>query len=140
MGKTLIQQARGHGSLTFRIRPHAYIYRITYPRLDAKGKAKIVKLFNSAAHSAPLVKILIDKESFFSPACDGIYEGQEIMIDEKREGGKIETGDILKLKDIPVGTKICNIELSPGSGGKYMRSSGSCAVISGKEKDLQEEP
>ena len=138
MGKRITQQARGKGSLTFRVKPHAYRFRITYPSLTSKGKAKIIKLFNSAAHSAPLVKILIGKESFFCPAVDGIYEGQEIMIDEKREGDKIEKGDILRLKEIPLATRVCNIEHSPGSGGKYMRSSGSSAIIvSNDEKGVE---
>ena len=45
MGKSLIQQARGRGSLTYRVRPRAYRFRITYPRLSTEGKAKIIKLF-----------------------------------------------------------------------------------------------
>ena len=133
MGKNLTQQARGKGSLTFRVKPHAYRYRISYPRLDSIGKAKIISLLNSPAHSAPLAKIQIKEEIFYVPAADGVYEGQEIMIDAKREVDKFENGDILKLKDIPIGTRIFNIESSPGSGGKYVRSSGYYAVILSKE-------
>lgn len=135
MGKNLIQQARGRGSLTFRVRPIAYRYRISYPRLDLRGKGKIIKLLNSPAHSAPLAKIQIEKEIFYVPAADGIYEGKEIMIDEKREGNKTENGDISKLKDMPIGTNIFNIEVSPGSGGKFVRSSGCYGVISGKDEN-----
>ena len=133
MGKNLIQQARGKGSLTFRVRPRAYRYRISYPKLNLIGKGKIIKLLNSPAHSAPLVKIQIEQEIFYIPAADGVYERQEIMIDEKREGDKFENGDILKLKDIPIGTRIFNIESSPGSGGKYVRSSGCYGVILSKD-------
>jgi len=133
MGKNLTQQARGKGSLTFRVRPRAYRYRIGYPRLDLTGKGKIISLLNSPAHSAPLVKIQIEKEIFYIPAAYGVYEGQEIMIDQKREGDKIENGDILRLKDIPLGAKIFNIEASPGSGGKYIRSSGCYGVIFSKD-------
>ena len=69
MGKRITQQARGKGSLTFRVRPRAYRYKISYSSLKTEGKAKIVKLFNSSAHSAPLVKIQVDgKESFICPA------------------------------------------------------------------------
>ena len=132
MGKRIIQQARGKGSLTFRVRPRAYKHKLDYPQLNTSGKGKIIKLFNSAGHSAPLVKIKINNEIFFSPAAEGIYEGQEIRINEKREGDKIETGDILKLKDIPVGTKIFNIETNPGTGGKYVRSAGCSGIIINK--------
>lgn len=134
MGKNITQQARGKGSLTFRVRPQAYIYRISYPKLDVVGSGKIINLLNSSAHSAPLAKIQIKKEIFYIPATDGVYEGQEIKIDEKRDGDKFEKGDILRLKNIPVGTRIFNIESYPGSGGKYIRSSGGYGVILGKDK------
>ena len=137
MGKRITQQARGKGSLTFRVRPKAYKYRIKYPKLNIEGVGKIVKLFNSPGHSAPLVKIKIGKEIFFNPAAEGIYEGKEIMINKKREGDKFEIGDILKLKDIPIGTKVFNIESSPGSGGKYLRSSGCSGVVVSKDKDVE---
>ncbi len=134
MGKRITQQARGKGSLTFRVRPRAYNHRISYPKLNSTGKAKIIKLFNSAAHSAPLVKIKIGEDTFICPAANTIYDGQEIMIDKPREGNKIEIGDIMKLKNIPQGTKIFNLEQSPGSGGKYIRSSGCSGVVMNRDE------
>ncbi len=134
MGKRITQQARGKGSLTFRVRPRAYKYKVRYPVLKASGKANIIKLFNSPGHSAPLVKIKIEKEIFFNPAASGIYEGQNIMINEKRESGIPEIGDILKLKDIPQGTRVFNIEIVPGAGGKYLRSAGCFASILVKDE------
>ncbi len=138
MGKRITQQARGKGSLTFRVKPKAYRYKVGYPKLNTSGKGKIIKLFNSSAHSCPLVKIKIGKEIFFSPAASGTYEGQEIMINEKREGEKLEAGDILKLKDILPGTKVFNIESIPGFGGKYLRSSGCSALIFGGNQKFVE--
>jgi large subunit ribosomal protein L2 len=124
MGKTLIQQARGHGSLTYRVRRQAYKFKIKYPMEE--GKAKVLKLVNSPAHTAPLAKILINGKIFYNPACDGLVEGQEIEI-----GGKnIKPGNILHLRDIPPGTSIFNIELNSGDGGKMMRTSGSSAMLS----------
>ena len=79
MGKRITSQARGKGSLTFRVRPKAYRYKVVYPDLRIDGKAKIVKLFNSPAHSTPLIKVQVDgKTSFICPAATGIYEGQEV--------------------------------------------------------------
>ncbi|MFA7707641.1 MAG: 50S ribosomal protein L2 [Candidatus Pacearchaeota archaeon] len=129
MGKRITSRARGHGSLTFRVRPRAYIYRVTYPSVMASGKAKILKLINSSAHYAPLAKIQIEKEFFICPAASGIYEGQEILINQLREDKKPANGDILRLKDIPVGTKIFDIETVPGNGGKILRSSGISAIV-----------
>ncbi|MDP2925432.1 MAG: 50S ribosomal protein L2 [Nanoarchaeota archaeon] len=129
MGKTLTQQARGHGSFTFRVRRKAYRYRITYPKLSIEGAGKIISLINSTAHTAPLAKIRIANEVFYVPSADGSYEGQEIEIGK----GKVANGNILKLKDIPQGTKLFNIEKFPGSGGKILRTAGSSGFVMNKD-------
>jgi large subunit ribosomal protein L2 len=134
MGKRTTGRARGRGNIQFRVRKQAYKYKITYPKLSSVGKAKIMRLINSAAHSTPLAKIKILQEEFFVPAADGVYEGQEIDVGE----GKIETGNIIMLKNIPQGTKVYNIESFPGSGGKYLRSSGCYGLIAAKDKGLVE--
>tara|TARA_Y100000310_G_scaffold122529_1_gene121245 strand:- start:9944 stop:10654 length:711 start_codon:yes stop_codon:yes gene_type:complete len=138
MGKRITQQARGKGSLTFRVRKRAYRYKVNYPKLNTSGKGKIIKLFNSSAHYTPLVKIQIDKEIFICPAASGIYEGQEIMINKLREEKTPMVGDIMKLKDIPVGNKVFNIETIPGHGGKILRSSGCSATILDKSNNQVE--
>jgi len=148
MGKRITQQARGKGSLTFRVRPSAYKHKISYPVLSYSGPAKIVKLFNSAGHTAPLVKIeiKIEKEGkgknkkksvernyFIVPAADGVYEGQEIYIGLRPDNKDPENGDIVVLKYIKQGTKVFNVETVPGNGGKILRSGGSSGVIMLKE-------
>jgi len=125
MGKTIIQQARGHGSKTYQVRPSAYVYKIKFPSLDTIGKARVAKLLNSAAHSAPLAKIIIGKEMFYVPACQGLYEGQEIEI----SSNNIKEGNIIALKHLPFNTKVFNIEIRPGDGGKIGRSSGTFSTI-----------
>ncbi|MFA5173771.1 MAG: 50S ribosomal protein L2 [Candidatus Pacearchaeota archaeon] len=130
MGKRITQQARGKGGPAFTVRKQAYIYKIKYPKLSTEGNAKIVKLFNSSAHSAPLIKGLINKETFIIPAVEGVYEGQEIELNKNFEIGKINIGNITKLKNIPLGTRICSIEKVPGKGPVFMRCAGSFAVVS----------
>lgn len=50
------------------------------------------------------------------------------------EGGlDIKTGYAMKLKNIPIGTIIHNIELHPGAGGQLVRSAGASAQIMGRE-------
>jgi len=131
MGKTIIQQARGHGSKTYQVRPSAYVYEIGYPSLQVIGKAKVVSLLNSAAHTAPLAKILIGEKSFYVPACQGLYEGQEIEIDSPN----IKDGNIIKLKHLPFNTKVFNIEIRPGDGGKIGRTSGNFSTVLKTEPD-----
>ena len=135
MGKRITQRARGHAGPAFRVRSKAYIYRIGYCPLHVKGKGKILQLINSSAHSSPLMKVIINNEIFYSPACEGVYEGQEISIDERNEKGIVENGNILRLKDIPIGTKVFNIELVPGKGGKIMRGSGCSAMVVTKDSN-----
>ena len=131
MGKTIISQARGHGSFTYRVRRRAYIYRIKYPSLGAVGVGKVLKLVNSPAHSCPLAKIMIGKEIFYNPAAQGLIEGQEIQIC----GDKIQTGNIVRLGNLPVNTTVFNLEITPGDGGKITRCGGGYATIIKKDSN-----
>ena len=131
MGKSITQQARGRGGPAYTVRKQAYVYKISYPTLDAKGVGKVIQLLNSTAHTTPLAKIMINNKIFYVPAANGLFEGQEISIDE----GKLKEGNILRLKNIPPGTKIFNIEFVPGKGGKIIRTSGGFAITMNKDKD-----
>jgi large subunit ribosomal protein L2 len=61
----------------------------------------------------------------------GLNVGDKIM---SAEGGlDIKTGNAMKLKSIPVGTLVHNIEMSPGHGGQMARSAGGYAQIMGRD-------
>ena len=45
----------------------------------------------------------------------------------------IKTGNSKKLKDIPVGTLVHNVELNPGAGGQMARSAGAYVQVMAKE-------
>ena len=61
----------------------------------------------------------------------GLNVGDKIMSAEA--GLDIKTGNAMKLKNIPVGTLVHNIELSPGHGGQIARSAGGYAQIMGRD-------
>jgi large subunit ribosomal protein L2 len=61
-----------------------------------------------------------------------IKSGDEIISGKNKE---IKNGNCMPLSDIPPGTNIHNIELSPNSGGKLVRSAGSSAQISGIDEN-----
>ena len=52
--------------------------------------------------------------------------GQEIVF---AETAPLTDGNRIKLKNIPVGTNVYNIELEAGKGGKIVRSAGSAAQV-----------
>ena len=72
----------------------------------------------------------LDGEKRYILAPEGLKVGAMI---ESGENADIVIGNALKLKDIPVGTNVHNIELKPGKGGQLVRSAGSEAQLMGKE-------
>jgi len=63
-------------------------------------------------------------------APNGLQVGQEIV---NGDAADIKVGNTLKLKNIPVGTLIHNIEMKPGKGGQLVRSAGGSAQLMAKE-------
>jgi large subunit ribosomal protein L2 len=123
MGKRIISQARGHGSLSYRVRRKAFMHKIKYPMHD--GEAEVLALIHSAGHTSPLMKIKISGEIFYNPAFNGALVGQKIMINSP----DAKDGNILMLKEIPLAARVYNIENNPGDGGKFIRTSGSSAMV-----------
>lgn len=52
---------------------------------------------------------------------------------ESGSDADIKVGNALRLADIPVGTTVHNIEMTPGKGGQIARSAGSSAQLMAKE-------
>src|SRR3989344_924867 len=116
MGKRIISQARGHGSLSYRVRRKAYIFKIKYPMHE--GEAEIINILHSAGHTAPLLKIKAGKEIFYNPAFNGAFIGQKVSVGNE---SSVSPGNILALKNVPPGTQVYNLEINPGDGGKMIR-------------------
>ena len=67
-----------------------------------------------------------------------ILAPNKIKVGDKVISGKnkeINIGNCMPLSDIPMGTDIHNIELSPNGGGKLVRSAGATAQISGTDEN-----
>ncbi|ACZ12980.1 50S ribosomal protein L2 [Sulfurospirillum deleyianum] len=70
-----------------------------------------------------------DKRYILQPS--GLQVGDKV---QSAEGGlDIKPGNAMKLKNIPVGTILHNLELKPGKGGQMARSAGGYAQLMGKE-------
>jgi large subunit ribosomal protein L2 len=127
MGKRIIQRRRGKGSPTYTTKERAFSIKLTYPEMSGKGV--ILKLVNSLGYTAPFALIKADNKTFFNVATENMCEGQEIEIGENAQ---INSGNITSLKNVPIGTEICNIEMYKYSNGKMVRTSGSAALVTKK--------
>ena len=72
-----------------------------------------------------------DGEKRYILAPLGINVGDIILSGENAD---IKPGNALKIKNIPVGTLIHNIELMPGKGGQLVRAAGNAAQLMSKEE------
>ena len=61
----------------------------------------------------------------------GLKVGDKILSGETAD---IKAGNALKLKDIPVGTVVHNIEMQPGKGGQIARAAGMSAQIMARDE------
>ena len=74
-----------------------------------------------------------DGEKRYILAAQGLKIGDAIVSAERAE---IKAGNALKLKNIPVGTAVHNVELQSGKGGQIGRSAGTSLAIQAKESGM----
>jgi large subunit ribosomal protein L2 len=73
-----------------------------------------------------------DGEKSYILAPVGIKVGQKVISGDK---GEIQPGNAFKLRNIPLGVQIHNIELTPGKGGRMARAAGQVATLRAKDGD-----
>jgi large subunit ribosomal protein L2 len=128
MGKNLIQQRRGRGLGRYTSPSHRYRGRPNYSYIPkASEKGVVVDIMDAPGRSTPLAVVDFDGKKILQIPHEGAFVGQEINLD------KAEAGNILALSKISEGSKVFNIELYPGDGGKLCRSSGSFATVISRE-------
>ena len=71
-----------------------------------------------------------DGEKSYILAPQGLTDGMKVMNGPQAE---VRVGNCLPLSEIPVGTQVHNIELTPGKGGQLARSAGNSAQLMAKE-------
>lgn len=122
------------GKMTMRNRGggHKQRYRIIdfkRNKFDVVGVVKTIEYDPNRTARIALVEYA-DGEKRYIIAPAGIVVGQEILNGSKAAP---EIGNALFLKDVPLGTIVHNIEMSPGQGGKIARSAGTYAQLAAKE-------
>ena len=109
---------------------HKQKYRqIDFYRKKDDMKAKIERIEYDPNRSAYVALIKYEDGTMnYILAPNKIKIGDEVVSGRNKE---IKIGNCMPLSDIPAGTDIHNIELTPNGGGKLSRSAGSTAQISG---------
>ena len=109
---------------------HKQKYRqIDFYRKKDDMKAKIERIEYDPNRSAHVALIKYENGTMnYILAPNKIKIGDEVVSGRNKE---IKIGNCMPLSDIPTGTDIHNIELTPNGGGKLSRSAGSTAQISG---------
>jgi large subunit ribosomal protein L2 len=111
---------------------HKKLYRIIDFKREKVGIiAQVVSIEYDPNRTARIALLrYADGEKRYMLAPENLQVGQSVV---SGEGAEPTVGNAKKLKDIPLGTIVHNVELHPGKGGAICRSAGSNAQLLGKE-------
>ncbi len=107
-------------------------YRIIDFKRDKKDIPAVVKSIEYDPNRSARIALLKynDGEHRYIIAPMKLNVGDTVI---SGSGSEIKPGNALEIGDIPLGTMIHNIELTPGGGAKLVRSAGSSSQIVAKE-------
>ena len=126
---------RNHdGKMTVRQRGggHKRKYRIIDFKRNKEGVPAEVKTIEYDPNRTAFIALLeyADGEKAYMLAPQGLQVGDKVM---SGRGATPERGNALYLDDIPLGSAIHAIEMTPGRGAVLVRSAGNSATLMGKE-------
>lgn len=140
--KSLVEPLKKHagrnnqGRITVRHRGggHKRLYRIIDFKRDKFGiPAKVAAIEYDPNRSARIALLhYADGEKRYIIWPEGLKVGDTVMSGPDAD---IKVGNALPLENIPVGTFVHNVELTPGKGGQLVRAAGMSAQILGREGD-----
>ncbi len=107
-------------------------YRIIDFAQKDMGKMQVLSIEYDPNRTCKIALIEKENRKRYILAPHGLKEGDEIEFAEK---SVIKLGNRMRLKNVPVGSIVHNIELVPGNGGKIARSAGnSCQIMAHEGK------
>jgi large subunit ribosomal protein L2 len=110
---------------------HKRRYRIIDFKRDKHVPATVHSIEYDPNRSSRIALLhYVDGEKRYIIAPEGLKVGAALL---SGSGAEPTVGNAKKLKEIPVGTVVHNIELQPGRGGSMCRSAGTYAQIIGRE-------
>lgn len=114
-------------------RQKRYYRKIDFKRNKAGVPAKVATIEYDPNRSARIALLhYVDGEKRYILAPLGLKVGDMV---QSGTGAPIRVGNALRLREIPLGTQIHNIELSAGKGGQMVRSAGTSAQLMAKQDD-----
>lgn len=131
MGKRVISQVRGKGTPTYRAPSHKFKAELKHLKVKQDVKAKVVDIEHDTARNAPIALVEYPEGKDYILATEGMGIGDELEVGAKAAA---KPGNTTHLKNIPEGSVVCNIESQPGDGGKFVRSSGTFALVIAHER------
>ncbi|MCC6386811.1 MAG: 50S ribosomal protein L2 [Dehalococcoidia bacterium] len=110
------------------------LYRIIDWARDKRGvPAKVVAIEYDPNRTARIALLqYADGEKRYILAPNGLTVGANLL---SGPGAEVRVGNSLPLANLPTGTQVHNIELTPGKGGQMVRSAGTAAQLMAKEGD-----
>jgi large subunit ribosomal protein L2 len=113
---------------------HKRLYRVVDFRREKHNiPAKVVAIEYDPNRNARIALLYYqdgEKRYILHPA--GLMVGTAVV---SGPDAPIETGNALPLSNIPLGTSVHNVELTPGRGGQIVRAAGATAQVVAKEGD-----
>lgn len=123
-----------HGRITCRFRGggHKQRYRIIDFKRDKIGvPAKVAAIEYDPNRTARIALLhYVDGEKRYILAPDGLEVGTQIISSMNAD---IKPGNSLRVRHMPPGTQIHNIEMRKGKGGQMVRSAGTSAQLMAKD-------
>jgi large subunit ribosomal protein L2 len=110
-----------------------YYRKIDFKRNKDGIPAKVATIEYDPNRTARIALLhYVDGEKRYILAPVGLRVGDEVW---SGPNSPIRVGNALKLRDIPLGTSIHNVELYPGRGGQLVRAAGASAQLMAKVND-----
>jgi large subunit ribosomal protein L2 len=112
---------------------HRQHYRLVDFKRDKKNVPATVASIEYDPNRTAFIALLnyVDGEKRYILAPQGLQVGTSVLAGDEVAP---EVGNALKMKFMPLGTNVHNIEMQPGQGGKLVRSAGTSAQLTNKEE------
>ncbi|MGB2630678.1 MAG: 50S ribosomal protein L2 [Candidatus Omnitrophota bacterium] len=113
---------------------HKRRYRIVDFYYSKKGISGVVEAIEYDPNRSARIALVRyeDGDKKYIVASEGLSVGTTVQCGT---GSKIENGNSMPLKDVPVGLMVYCVELHPDRGAKIARSAGNGAIVAAKDGD-----